>query len=170
MRLADGTPVGEPITDHVGSVNAVAVGTLQDGTPIFVIGDSVGSVEVRRLTDGARVGEPITDHVGSVNAVAVGTLQDGTPIVVSGSDCGIFNRIDGEARVWQLPDGDPIGDPLTSHDGSVNAVAVGTLPGGARVIVIGSGGDSESESESARGKHDNVGRRIRKVHGHQRSP
>ena len=52
-RLADGTPVGEPI---IGSVNAVAVGTLPDGTPIFVIGDSVGWVEVRRLTDGAPVG------------------------------------------------------------------------------------------------------------------
>lgn len=70
----------------------------------------------------------------------------------------------------RLADGTPVGEPITDHVGSVNAVAVGTLPGGARVIVIGSGGDSESESESARGKHDNVGRRIRKVHGHQRSP
>ena len=37
-RLADGTPVGEPLTGHSGAVRAVAVGALPDGTPVIVSG------------------------------------------------------------------------------------------------------------------------------------
>jgi hypothetical protein len=37
-RLADGSPVEEPLTGHGGWVNAVAVGSLPDGTPIIVSG------------------------------------------------------------------------------------------------------------------------------------
>ena len=42
-RLADGTPVGEPLTGHDGGVSAVAVGALPDGTPVIVSGGSGGS-------------------------------------------------------------------------------------------------------------------------------
>ena len=41
-RLADGAPVGEPLTGHDGGVHAVAVGALPDGTPVIVSG-GVGS-------------------------------------------------------------------------------------------------------------------------------
>ena len=44
-RLADGAPVGEPLTGHTGLVNAVAVGALPDGTPVIVSGG--GSVTAR---------------------------------------------------------------------------------------------------------------------------
>ena len=37
-RLADGTPVGEPLRGHDGGVTAVAVGALPDGTPVIVSG------------------------------------------------------------------------------------------------------------------------------------
>ena len=37
-RLADGTPVGEPLRGHDGGVDAVAVGALPDGTPVIVSG------------------------------------------------------------------------------------------------------------------------------------
>ena len=37
-RLADGAPVGEPLTGHTGTVNAAAVGALPDGTPVIVSG------------------------------------------------------------------------------------------------------------------------------------
>ena len=37
-RLADGAPVGEPLTGHRGGVDAVAVGALPDGTPVIVSG------------------------------------------------------------------------------------------------------------------------------------
>ena len=37
-RLADGTPVGEPLTGHDRPVNAVAAGALPDGTPVIISG------------------------------------------------------------------------------------------------------------------------------------
>jgi WD40 repeat protein len=61
-RLADGTPVGEPITGHTGDVNALAVGQLADGTPVIVSGGNDGTVRVWRLADGTPVGEPIIAH------------------------------------------------------------------------------------------------------------
>ncbi len=113
-RLADGAPVGDPITCHRFGVNAVAVGALPDGTPVIVsaggIGD--GTVRVWRLADGAPVGDPITGHTGRVEAVAVGALPDGTPVIVSGGGTG-----DGTVRVWRLADGVPVGEPLRLREG-----------------------------------------------------
>ena len=61
-RLADGAPVGEPLTGHAGGVDAVAVGALPDGTPVIVSGGYDGTVRVWRLADGTPVGEPLTGH------------------------------------------------------------------------------------------------------------
>jgi two-component system, NarL family, nitrate/nitrite response regulator NarL len=69
-RLADGTPVGEPLTGHSDSVNAMAVGALPDGTPVIVSGGADGTVRVWRLADGTPVVPPL-DLPGSVRGVAV---------------------------------------------------------------------------------------------------
>ena len=37
-RLADGTPVGEPLAGHAAPVCAVAAGALPDGTPVIISG------------------------------------------------------------------------------------------------------------------------------------
>jgi WD40 repeat protein len=42
-------------------------------------------------------------------------------------------------RVWRLPGGTPVGEPLRGHHGAVRAVAAGALPDGTPVIA--SGGD-----------------------------
>ena len=141
-RLADGTPVGEPLTGHTDSVLAVAAGTLPDGTPVAVSGGDVEDPTVRvwRLADGTPVGQPLTGHTGSVTAVAVGALPDGTPVAVSGGRDAYGRRGGGEdrtVRVWRLADGTPVGQPLTGHTGSVTAVAVGALPDGTPVAVSG---------------------------------
>ena len=115
-RLADGTPAGEPLTGHDGSVTAVAVGALPDGTPVIVSGGWDGTVRVWRLADGTPAGEPLTGHDGSVTAVAVGALPDGIPVIVSGGQ-------DGTVRVWRLADGSPLVPPL-DLPGPVHAVAV----------------------------------------------
>jgi WD40 repeat protein len=43
-------------------VNAVAAGTLPDGTPVIISGGEDGTVWVWRTADGTPVGEPLTGH------------------------------------------------------------------------------------------------------------
>ena len=136
-RLADGTPVGKPLTGHDDAVTAVAAGTLPDGDPVIVSGALDGTVRVWRLADGAPVGKPLGGHDGWVTAVAVGTLPDDTPVIVSVSGSFGSDALDSTVRVWRLADDAPVGKPLTGHDGAVTAVAVGTLPDGDPVIVSG---------------------------------
>ena len=132
-RLADGTPVGEPLRGHDGAVWAVAAGALPDGTAVIISGGGDGTVRVWRLADGTPVGEPLRGHDGAVWAVAAGALPDGTPVLVGGG------YEDASVRVWRLADGAPVGEPLTGHTGEVAAVAVGALPDGTPVIVSGGG-------------------------------
>jgi WD40 repeat protein len=114
-RLADGAPVGEPLRDHDGWVQPLAVGALADGTPV-VVGGGEETVRVWRLADGAPIGEPLRGHPGGVSAMAVRVLADGTPVVVSGG-------YDATVRVWRLADGAPLVPPLDLSQ-SVAGVAV----------------------------------------------
>ena len=77
-RIADGTPVGDPLRGH-DMVTAVAAGTLPDGTPVIISGGRDGTVRVWRLADGTPVGEPMTGHYDDVQSVAAGALPDGAP-------------------------------------------------------------------------------------------
>ena len=122
---------------HDGAANAVAVGTLADGTPVVVSGGDDGTVRIWRLADGSPIGEPLLHgRDDRVCAVAIGGLADGTPVVVSGGD-------DGTVRIWRLADGSPIGEPLLhGRDDRVCAVATGGLADGTPVVV--SGGDDGS--------------------------
>ena len=130
-RLADGTPVGEPLMRRPRRRGGRGGGrALPDGTPVIVSGGDDHGVRVWRLADGTPVGEPLHRPRGAVSAVAVGALPDGTPVIVSGGG-------DGTVRVWRLADGSPVGEPLTGHTGGVSAVAVGALPDGTPVIVSG---------------------------------
>ena len=52
-RLADGAPVGKPLTGHDSPVNAVAAGALPDGTPVIISGDLNSTVRVWRLPTSA---------------------------------------------------------------------------------------------------------------------
>ena len=69
-RLADGTPVGQPITGHTRGVIAVAVAALPDGTPVIVSGGYDGTVRLWRLADGTPVASPL-DLPESVSGIAV---------------------------------------------------------------------------------------------------
>jgi WD40 repeat protein len=69
-RLADGTPVGDPLRGHNGTVNAVAVGVLPDGTPVIVSSGADRMVRVWRLADGTPLVASL-DLPESVRAVGV---------------------------------------------------------------------------------------------------
>jgi hypothetical protein len=68
-RLAEGAPVGEPLTGHHPGVSAVATGALPDGTPVIISGGGT-TVRVWRLADGILVVPPL-DLSESVRSVAV---------------------------------------------------------------------------------------------------
>ena len=109
-RLADGTPVGAPLTGHDGWVFAVATGALPDGTPVIISGGHDGTVRVWRLADGTPVGGPLTGHTGGVVALATGALPDGTLVIISAG----FD--DATVRLWRLADGTPVIPPLDLPD------------------------------------------------------
>ncbi len=110
-RIADGTPVGEPLRGHDGPVSAVAAGALPDGTAVIISGGLDGTVRVWRTADGTPAEEPLRGHDGGVTemaaAVAAGVLPDGTPVIISG--------VGGTVRVWRTADGTPVGEPLRGH-------------------------------------------------------
>ena len=62
-RLADGTPVGEPLTGHHGTVEAVAVGALPDGTPVIVSG---GGMVTARCGCGGWLTAPRSPSAGPI--------------------------------------------------------------------------------------------------------
>ena len=53
-RLADGSPVGEPLRGHGGGMRAVAAGARKDDTPDIISGGDDGTVRVWHTADGAR--------------------------------------------------------------------------------------------------------------------
>ena len=81
-RLTDSTLIGEPLRGHAGGVSAVAVGSLQDGTPVIVSGDSDGTVQVWRLTDGTplvpslKLDESVHDVAVHGNVIVTATGAD----------------------------------------------------------------------------------------------
>jgi WD40 repeat protein len=94
-RLADGTPVGKPITAHTGRVRALAVGTLPDGTPVIVSGgaentssisgEADSTVRVWRLADGTPLTHPL-DLSEPVRSIA---LYGNIVVTAAGEDIAV---------------------------------------------------------------------------------
>ncbi len=122
-RAEDGVPVSRLRGDE--PVQAIAIGTLPDGTPTVVTSSWAG-VQVRRLHDGTRVSG--VAHHPSARALAIGALRTGAAVVVSG---GVDNLL----RVWRLGTSQLEYGPIAGHNGSVDSVAIGTLADGTEVIV-----------------------------------
>ena len=89
-RLADGAPVGLPLTVGGGRVVAVAVGALPDGTPVIISGHvdnelNDGTVRVWRLADCAPVVPPMY-LPESVHGLAV---RGDVVVTASGADIAV---------------------------------------------------------------------------------
>jgi hypothetical protein len=114
------------LTDHTGSVCAVAIGRL-GGRDVIV---SAGTDDTVRIWDehGVPVGEPLTGHTASV--VAVGRLG-GRDVIVSAEDASTV-------RIWD-EHGVPVEGQLTGYTDGVMAVAVGQL--GGRDVIVSAGFD-----------------------------
>ena len=130
-RLADGTPVGKPLTGHAGCVYRGGGGGAagrHPGDRQRRLGRYGAGVAAGRRRPGRGAADTATH--GAVEAVAVGALPDGTPVIVSGGG-------DGTVRVWRLADGTPLAHPLDLSE-SVQGIALHR-----NLIVITAGHDTK---------------------------
>jgi WD domain, G-beta repeat len=98
-----GTPIGQPLTGHLGSVDSIAISA--DGKTI-VSGGQDGTVRLWNAETGAPIGQPLTGHPGSVNSIttfgniSVTISADGKTIVSGGVDYTTSDSVDYTVRRW----------------------------------------------------------------------
>ena len=90
---ATGTPVGDPLTGHTGTVTGWRSAPA-DGPPAG-LRQRGRTVRLWDPATGAPVGDPLTGHTDTVTAVAFGALPDGRTLLASGS-------WDGTVRLWEV--------------------------------------------------------------------
>ncbi|MFI6286046.1 WD40 repeat domain-containing protein [Streptomyces sp. NPDC051018] len=139
-NLADGTPIGEPLTGHLGSVQAVAVAVVA-GEQVIVSGGGDRTLRMWDLRTGAPLGTPAAeppdiDEPGAIAAIAVGEAG-GRPIAITGTSGGT-------GLVWDLESGGTPGPALTTDDPDrvdawISSAAISRLDG--RPTVVTSGDD-----------------------------
>ncbi|MEW2498159.1 hypothetical protein AB0942_32180 [Streptomyces nodosus] len=139
-NLADGTRIGEPLTGHRGSVQAVTVAKVA-GEQVIVSGGGDRSLRIWDLRTGAPLNTPTArqsgvDELDGISAIAVGDV-DGRPIAVTGAT-------DGTGLVWDLESGGTPGPALTTDDPDrvdpgISNAAIADLDG--RPIVVTGGDD-----------------------------
>lgn len=137
--LATGAEVGDPIDLDWSTTVAVA---MLDGRPVAVTHDALTnpSVPMWDLTAAPlAAGRPL-GHQGTVVRALAGAVVDGRPVVVT---CG-GHRV----QVWDARTGRPVGAPVTSPHGQVEAVAVAEVAGRPVAVtrgIRGEDGDADEE-------------------------
>ena len=114
--MADGTPVGEPLTGHEGEVFAVAAGALPDGTPVIISAAGTARCGYGGPPTAPRSGTRCAAIMARYQRWRWGGVPDGTPVIISGGR-------DGTVRVWRTADGTPVVSPLHLPE-SIQAVAL----------------------------------------------
>ena len=133
-RLADGTPVGEPLRGHDGGVTAVAAGALPDGTPVIISGGE------RRHGAGVAAGRRHPGRGAAARPRRRG--EGGGGRGAAGRHPGHHQRrrtTDARCGCGGWPTAPRSGSRCPATPTAVSAVAAGALPDGTPVIV--SGGD-----------------------------
>jgi WD40 repeat protein len=132
--LATGDPIGKPLRGHKSYVGHVAVGQLE-GRAVIVSGGE--TIRLWHLATGKPLWERTLRDTRSgkresITALAVEQLG-GTSVII----CGGW---EGSVQVWNLADGNPIGEPLCGHTSYVNAVTVGEMQD--RPVIISGAADA----------------------------
>ncbi|MCE4265331.1 WD40 repeat domain-containing protein, partial [Rhodococcus globerulus] len=124
-----GSEIGDPITGHAQTVQALAFGTSTDDRPVLA---SAGGDGIRFWNpySGLAIGDPLVVPRGEVRALAFGTSTDDRPVFASAGS-------DGTIRLWNPDNGLPIGDPLVVPRGAVRALALGTNSQGRLILAYG---------------------------------
>jgi WD40 repeat protein len=130
-----GSRIGNPISQHVGAVRAVAFGRMADGRSVLASGGDDARVLLWDPDTGSRIENPFTQqHTGPVLAVAIGQLADGRLALASGGH-------DSRVLLCALGSAEQSEVALTGHTGSVRALAF-TLRANDQLILVSAGDDA----------------------------
>ena len=118
-NMATRKPIGGPLIGHAAVVRSVAFGP--DGRALISSSDK--DLVLWDVTLAQALGETLTGHVNQVLGLAFS--PDGRMIASGG--CGGTDATEkckpGEVRLWDVASRQPLGQPMTYHDGWVNDVA-----------------------------------------------
>ena len=120
-NLTAGEPVGELLTGHDGSVDAVAITRMGDGSGLAVSASRDTSVRIWDVPDSALSRRRPSQQIGVVEAVAAVGSFGGGAVALTCSQTAV--------HVWDLEHG---GEPLrlTEYDSPVVSVTAAELPAG----------------------------------------
>jgi len=121
--VATGQPIGEPLTNHAGTVNSVAFSP--DGR--ILASGGAGPVLLWDIT----AGQPISQSIDGLSGAFLAFSPDGKYLASGGWGRSI--------RLWDVAKDQPIGQPIEGHAGSVASVAFS--PDG-RILASGSWDDT----------------------------
>ncbi|MEO5876744.1 MAG: serine/threonine-protein kinase [Streptosporangiaceae bacterium] len=138
---------------HRGPVRALVTGHI-DGTPIAVTGGGDQTARVWNLDAGKQIGDPFTGFGQFVTTAALAERQF-QQVVIVGDALGKITTFDLVTR-------EPVGTPISAHDGAINALSVGMHDG--HWVVFSAGTD-----QSVKGWDVITGERRWEFRGHAQS-
>lgn len=117
QELADRALINDDDLPGVNMITALSARTLASGREVLIVGGADRSVHLFDV----RTGSPLrvmSAHLHWISAVdiAVSEESEESTVAVTGDD-------EGAVWLWDLLGGEPIGDPLAAHTGTVSALA-----------------------------------------------
>ncbi|MFE5589130.1 hypothetical protein [Streptomyces sp. NPDC056549] len=111
----------EPLTGHVGSVNCVALSTL-DGEPVLASAGDDGTVRLWSPITAQELRDPMRREAEPVNAVAFAVYRHRLLLASAGQS--------GDVHIDDVNSGEPFCDPVIGHHEAVRSLALDTSTAG----------------------------------------
>ena len=123
-----GEPSGEPLTGYSGVIHSLAVVSLADGRQRVAAAGDDSEIRVWDRPEDSP-GRVLAGHVGAISAIVALPLPSGTLLASGGEDATV--------RLWDPDAGHGVGEPLTGHRQSVQALAPVVLRDGRTLLASG---------------------------------
>ncbi|MCP2336434.1 WD40 repeat domain-containing protein [Actinomadura rupiterrae] len=130
---------GTPLCDSDVDIAMVAC-AIVNGRPVVATGVP-DTVTVWSRASGAWTGQMTVEPPGWLSAIEIGELG-GRPVLMTGSGVDAETSNDHQIRMWDLADGEPVGQPLSSgHTDSIGGLNCVSASGRTLAVTAGSAPD-----------------------------